>query len=174
MVDLPLLPDHDPVPTDVCERRAREAMTRLIPHAEKYGVSLNVENIFFNGFLMTAREMSTFIDSFGSPHVGSHFDTGNVMSFQYPEHWVPILGHRIRHVHVKEFHKPGPDYKTLLAFRPLLDGSTNWPAVLDALDAAGYRGFLTFEYNTPYRHHPEALTHHTSDALDRILGRKGT
>ena len=66
-----------------------------------------------------------------------------------------------------------PQEKTSLeTFRPLLDGITNWPAVTEALDKVGYRGFLTFEYFHPYAHYPEALIYHTSDSLDRILGRK--
>lgn len=57
--------------------------------------------------------------------------------------------------------------------RPLLDGTTNWPAVMDALEATGYRGYCTFEYFHPYAHYPEALIYQTSDSLDRMLGRKG-
>jgi hypothetical protein len=56
--------------------------------------------------------------------------------------------------------------------RPLIDGTTNWPALLDELDKINYRGFLTFEYFHPYAHYPEALIWQTSDSLDRILGRK--
>ena len=67
--------------------------------------------------------------------------------------------------------KKGTDY-SLETFRPLLDGTTNWPAVTEALDQTGYRGFLTFEYFHPYAHYPEALIYQTSDSLDRILGRK--
>ena len=57
-------------------------------------------------------------------------------------------------------------------FRPLLDGTTNWPAVVDAFDKIGYRGYLTFEYFHPYPHYPEALIYQTSDSLDRMLGKK--
>ena len=46
--------------------------------------------------------------------------------------------------HFKEFTKKGTDY-SLETFRPLLDGTTNWPAVVEALDQTGYRGFCTFE-----------------------------
>ena len=62
-----------------------------------------------------------------------HFDTGNIMLFQFPEHWIPILGKRIKNMHFKEFTKKGTDH-SLESFRPLLDGTTNWPAVMEALD----------------------------------------
>jgi L-ribulose-5-phosphate 3-epimerase len=168
---IPWLPDREPVPIDVCDRRAREAIGRLVPLAEKREIYLNIENICFNGYLTTPREMNAFVDSFGSKHVQVHFDTGNVMLFQFPEHWIPILGGRIKNVHFKEFSKKGTDH-SLESFRTLLDGTTNWPAVMEAFEQVGYHGFVTFEYFHPFLHYPEALIEQSSDAIDRILGRK--
>jgi L-ribulose-5-phosphate 3-epimerase len=170
-VHIPWRTDHEPVRNDICDKRAREAVGTLLKQAEKLRVSLNIENIFFNGYLMTPMEMVTFVDSFQSEYVRVHFDTGNIMLFQFPEHWISILGHRIRNVHLKEFTKKGTDH-SLETFRPLLDGTTNWPAVMEAFDQAGYRGYLTFEYFHPYMHYPEALIYQTSDSLDRLLGKK--
>ncbi|MBL8792762.1 MAG: sugar phosphate isomerase/epimerase [Planctomycetia bacterium] len=170
-VHIPWLKDHEPVPNNVCDQRAKEAVAKLVPMAEKLGVYLNIENIFFNGYLMTPEEMNAFVDHFKSKHVRVHFDTGNIMLFQFPEHWINILGARTKNVHLKEFTKKGTDH-SLESFRPLLDGTTNWPAVMEAFDKAGYRGYLTFEYFHPYQHYPEALIYQTSDSLDRILGRK--
>src|SRR5688572_1153770 len=170
-VHIPWRTDHEPVPNDVCDKRAREAIGKLATSAEKLKVKLNIENIFFNGYLMTPMEMNAFVDSFGSEHVRVHFDTGNISMFQFAEHWVPVLGKRTQNIHFKEFTKKGTDY-SLETFRPLLDGTTNWPAVMDQLEAVGYRGFVTFEYFHPYQHYPEALIYQTSDSLDRILGRK--
>lgn len=169
-VHMPWREDHDPTPNDVCDRRAREAIGKLLPQAEKLNVKMNMENIFFNGFLMSPMEMVDFVDSFQSDHVRAHFDTGNIMEYQFPEHWIPILGDRIQNVHLKEYTKKGSDH-SLEAFRPLLDGTTNWPAVLEAFDTIGYDGYLTFEYFHPYAHFPEALIYQTSDSLDRMLGR---
>jgi len=169
-VSIPWRTDHEPTPNDVCDRRAREAIGKLVPEAERLGVNLNIENIFFNGYLMSPGEMIDFVDSFKSQRVHAHFDTGNIMLFQYPEHWIAQLGKRIRNVHLKEFTKKGTDH-SLESFRPLLDGTTNWPAVLEAFDETGYRGYLTFEYFHPYPHFPEALIYQTSDSLDRMLGR---
>ena len=170
-VRMPWREDHDPTPNDVCDRRARQAIGELLPLAEELKVHLNMENIFFNGFLMSPMEMVEFVDSFSSPYVQVHFDTGNIMEYQFPEHWIPILGKRIKNVHLKEFTKKGTDH-SLEAFRPLLDGTTNWPAVLAAFDKVGYQGYLTFEYFHPYSHFPEALVYQTADSLDRMLGIK--
>lgn len=170
-VHIPWRNDYDPVPNDLCDRRAKQAIARLLPMAEKLGISLNIENIFFNGYLMTPGEMNEFVDHFSSEYVKVHFDTGNTMLFQFPEHWIPILGDRIQNVHFKEFSKKGTDY-SLESFRPLLDGTTNWPAVMDAFEKTDYNGYVTFEYFHPYTHYPEALIYQSSDSLNRILGRE--
>ncbi len=168
---VPWLEDVPPLPFEVCDQRAKEAMRVLIAEAEKADVSLNVENIFVNGFLHTPQEMNAFVDSFGSDRVGVHFDTGNIMLYHFPEHWIPLLGKRIKNVHLKEYNKKVHEFN-LHTFRPLLDGTTNWPAVLEALDAVGYHGYLTFEYFTPFPYYPQSLVYQTSDAMDWMLGRK--
>ena len=170
-VTIPWRDDHEPVPNDVCERRAKDAVQKLLPIAEKLKVYLNIENIFFNGFLMSPMEMNAFVDSFNSPYVRVHFDTGNIAMYQQPEHWIELLGTRIKNTHLKELNRKSSDY-SLEAFRPLLDGTTNWDAVMAAFEKVGYKGYLTFEYFRPYKYHSEALIYHTSDALDRLLGRK--
>lgn len=169
-VHMPWRADHEPTPNDLCDQRAKAAVSKLLPKAEQLGVYLNIENIFFNGYLMSPMEMVGFVDSFDSPYVRVHFDTGNIMLFQFPEHWIPILGQRIKNTHLKEFSKKGTDF-SLESFRPLLDGTTNWPAVIDALEGIGFDGYLTFEYFHPYVHYPEALIYQTSDSLDLLLGR---
>ena len=171
-VHIPWRTDYEPVANDVCDKRAREAVKSLLPLAEKLNVSMNIENIFFNGYLMTPGEMIDFVDSFKNDRLRVHFDTGNIMMFQFPEHWIAQLGNRTKNVHLKEFTKKGTDY-SLESFRPLLDGTTNWPAVLEAFDKTAYKGYLTFEYFHPYSHFPEALIYQTADSLDRMLGTKG-
>ena len=54
------------------------------------------------------------------PAKSKDFDTGNIMLFQFPVHWISILGKRIKNVHLKEFTKKGTDH-SLESFRPLLD-----------------------------------------------------
>ncbi|MCH7709750.1 MAG: sugar phosphate isomerase/epimerase [Myxococcales bacterium] len=169
-VHIPWYPAHEPVDYTVALRRARHFVEQLLPLAEQERVDLNIENIFMNGFLLSPDDMVRFVDSFESERVRVHFDTGNIMQFQFPEHWVPVLGNRIKNIHFKEFSKKGTDV-SIESFRPLLDGTTNWPAVIAALHAIGYRDYLTFEYFHPFPHYPEALIHQASDAIDRMLGR---
>lgn len=168
---VPWLEDVPPVPFEVCDQRAKEAMRVLIAEAKKADVYLNVENIFVNGYLHSPQEMNDFVDSFKSDRVRVHFDTGNIMLYHFPEHWIPLLGKRIKNVHLKEYNKKVHEFN-LHTFRPLLDGTTNWPAVLDALEAVDYHGYLTFEYFTPFTYYPESLVYQTSGAMDWMLGRR--
>jgi hexulose-6-phosphate isomerase len=167
----PWVPDEPPVPHDVALERATTAVRKLIPEAAKHKVYLNVENIFANGFLHSPQEMNAFVDGFASEWVKVHFDTGNIMQYHFPEHWIPQLGRRIQNIHLKEYSKKLHEFN-LNAFRLLLDGTTDWPAVMEALAATDYRGYLTFEYFNPFPHFHEAIVYHTSDSLDRLLGRK--
>jgi L-ribulose-5-phosphate 3-epimerase len=50
-----------------------------VPRAETLGVYLNIENIFFSGYLLSPADMIAFVDGFKSRHVRVHFDTGNIM-----------------------------------------------------------------------------------------------
>ena len=136
---IPWIPEREPVPIDVCATRPASRSANWSRSPKSTASNLNIENIVFNGYLTTPDEMNAFVDTFGSKHVQVHFDTGNVMLFQFPEHWIPILGKRIQNVHFKEFSKKGTDH-SLDSFRTLLDGTTNWPAVMDALEQTGLRG----------------------------------
>lgn len=75
-VHIPWRDDHEPVANDVCEHRAKEAIGKLVGQAEKWGVLHWMENIFFNGFLMTPMEMNQFVDSFQSEAVQAHSTRG--------------------------------------------------------------------------------------------------
>jgi L-ribulose-5-phosphate 3-epimerase len=140
-VEVFFLPDAEIVPYDVAYTRARAAITALVPQAEALGVALCVENVW-NKLLLSPLEMRDFIDSFGSPCVGSYFDVGNVLAFGYPEQWIRILGQRIRRVHIK-------DYKRAVGsadgFCDLLEGDVDFAAVKAALAEIGYNSYVTAE-----------------------------
>jgi hexulose-6-phosphate isomerase len=138
----------------------------LAPEAERLGVSILVENIW-NKFLLSPLEMRSLIDQVGSPRVGALLDTGNLIAFGYPEQWIRILGQRIKEVHLKDYRE---SVGGVGGFVGLLEGDVNWPEVMAALEEVGYDGFLTAEV-FPYRRHGEAIVRHTSESMDRILGR---
>lgn len=145
-VDVFFLESSPVVPYDVCYERARNAVTQLVPTAEKLGVTLAIENVW-NKFLLSPLEMRDFIDSFQSNAVGSYFDVGNVLLTGYPDQWIRILGKRIARVHVKDFKR---SVGTAEGFVDLLEGDVDFEAVKAALNEIGYDGYVTAEM-LPYQ-----------------------
>jgi len=86
--------------------------------------------------------MRQMIDEVGHPLIRAYFDVGNCILYGYPEHWVAILGQRIKKVHVKDFKR---EVGTIRGFCQLLDGDANYPAVMAELRRAGYDDYLTSE-----------------------------
>ncbi len=166
-VDVFFKPDAEVVPYDLAYKRSLEALKECIPTAERYKVSIGIENVW-NKFLLSPLETKDFIDKIGSPYLGAYFDVGNTLLTGYPEHWIRVLGKRIKKVHIK-------DFKTAMGningFVDLLEGDVNWTEVMKALGEIGYDGWLTAEILPPYSQHPEALLYNTSTSMDFILGR---
>ena len=60
----------------------------------------------------------------------------------------------------------------LHGFVDLLAGDVNYPAVIEALKSVGYDGWVTAEMIPNYKYYTETIIYNTSNAMDRILGRK--
>jgi L-ribulose-5-phosphate 3-epimerase len=132
--------------------------------AEALKVHIGVENVW-NRFLTSPLEMRQFVDAVASPYVGTYFDVGNVLRTSYPEHWIQILGRRIRRVHFKDFKIAAG---TLQGFVDLLEGDVNYPAVMAALQAIGYDGWVTGELfsRQPY---PETVVYRAGRDMETIF-----
>ncbi len=148
--------------------RSLEAFCELKSYAEELKVSIGIENVW-NKFLTSPIEMRDFIDRIDSAYVGSYFDVGNVLFNGYPEHWIKILGNRIKKVHFKDYRMAAGG---LHGFVDLLAGDVNYPAVTEALKGVGYDGYVTAEMIPAYTHYPEAIIYNTSYSMDKILGVK--
>jgi L-ribulose-5-phosphate 3-epimerase len=164
-VDVFFDPSAGVVDYSTVRRRAAEALSSLIPRASASGIALGLENVW-NKFLVDPVAMRDFIDEFRSEWVGAYFDVGNAMLAGYPEHWIRILGKRIKRVHLKDFRR---SVGTADGFVDLLAGDVNWPEVMKALREVGYSGPLTAEMIPAYKHCPEVLIGNTSRAMDAIL-----
>ena len=167
-VHVPFDPESPVVPYDVAYDRALEALKELAPVAEELKVSIGVENVW-NKFLLSPIEMRDFIDKIGSDSVGSYFDVGNVIYCGYPEHWINILGKRIKKVHFKDYRYA---VGSLDGFVDLLAGDVDYTAVMKAFAAIGYDNWATAEMIPPYKQYPETIIYNTSNAMNKILGRK--
>ncbi len=162
-----LLAPTDVYPYDKVYKKSQEALKELAHFAKGHQVYLGVENVW-NKFLLSPTEMRNFIDEIDEEYVQGYFDVGNVLLYGYPEHWIRVLGKRIKRVHLKDFRTA---VGTLDGFVNLLEGDVNWPEVMAAFKDIGYDGYLTAEY-FPYKFHPEQLPVDISGAMDKILGRK--
>ncbi len=140
-VEVFFLPESEVIPYDVCYQRASEAISSLVPVAEKLGVTIAVENVW-NKFLLSPLEMRDFIDNFNSAQVGAYFDVGNVLLTGYPDQWIRILGSRIKRVHIKDFKR---SIGTADGFVDLLEGDVDFEAVKQALAEINYDGYVTAE-----------------------------
>ena len=140
-VEVFFLPETEVIPYDVCYQRASEAISQLVPVAEKLGVAIAVENVW-NKFLLSPLEMREFIDNFNTSQVGVYFDVGNVLLTGYPDQWIRILGSRIKRVHIKDFKR---SIGTADGFVDLLDGDVDFEAVKYALSEINYNGYVTAE-----------------------------
>jgi L-ribulose-5-phosphate 3-epimerase len=153
------------VPYGVAWERAQQFIRDLLPDCERHRVTLAVENVW-NKMLYTPMEMKLFIDQIGHPLVGAYFDAGNHVPFTWPEHWPPVLGERIKRVHVKGFNsKAGYSFT---GFVRLLDGDIDWKQVMDALRGIGYDGWVTIEIGAS-RGDPRRSIHEYSADMDRLL-----
>ncbi len=150
---------------DECYLLSQEEIRKLIPLAEKTGVSIGIENVW-NKFLLSPLEMARYIDEFQSPQVGSYFDVGNVLQFGFPEQWIRILKHRIRKIHVKDF---SVQVGNINGFVPLLAGDVNWDAVRSSLSEVGYDDVITAELSA-YKKAPVQMIYDTARHMKVIIG----
>ena len=136
---------RDGVSYEQCWERSIVEIKKAIPLAKELGVKISIENVG-NNFITTPEQAVAYLDAINSEWVGWHFDIGNVgRNYGPAERWIQVLGKRIVRIHVKDVSAtpPAPNAR---GDRPkLLDGGTNWPAVMNALDGAGYQGWAISE-----------------------------
>ena len=138
---------------DECWERSVAEIKKVLPIAEKLGVTIAIENVW-NNFLLSPLEAVRYVDQFRSKRVGFYFDCGNILVYGWPEQWIRILGKRIARVQIKEYSRKIADSQGRSAgFKVrLLEGDVNWTAVMKALEDTGYNGWTTIEQsggNTP-------------------------
>jgi len=134
------------IPYDHAWARSQAEIRRVLPVAEETGVKIALENVW-NKFLMSPLEAARYVDELESEHVGWHLDVGNVVEYGWPEQWVRILGPRVLKLDVKGFSRKKSDaegkWKGFDA--PIGEDDCDWPQVVSALDAIGYRGWASAE-----------------------------
>lgn len=145
---------------DICYDEAYEnavnSLKKIAKTAEKTGVALAVEFVW-NGFLFSPLEMKQLLDDVGSEAVGFYFDPGNMAIYQYPHHWVRILGKYIKAMHMKDWvgHVVDGGWQKVKEgnvldgqWTALLEGEIDFVKVMAELRRAGYDGVMINEVET--------------------------
>ena len=166
-VGVDFIPNSEVVNYERAYERALAAIQELSVDAKGYGVNIAIENVW-NKFLVSPLEMKQFIDTVNSEFVGSYFDVGNVVYNGYPEHWIEILGSRIKKVHFKDYRREAGG---LHGFVDLLAGDVDYPVVVKALESIGYNNYVTAEMIPGYKHYGNQIVYNASKSMDAILGR---
>jgi hexulose-6-phosphate isomerase len=136
---------RDGVTYQECFDRSIAEIKKAIPVAKEADVRIAIENVG-NNFIMSPEQAVEYLDAINSEWVGWYFDIGNAGRVGPAERWIQVLGKRIFRIHIKDFTAKPADPAAKGNTRPrLLEGDTNWPAVMKALDHAGYTGWATSE-----------------------------
>jgi hexulose-6-phosphate isomerase len=121
---------------------ARDAVTRLVPAAEKAGIIIALENVW-NNMWVAPEFFRNFVASFDTPWVRAYFDSGNHVKYSPPQKWIRTLGKLIVKCHVKDFKLNADGHGG--KFCNIRDGSVDWPAVRAALAELEYNGWMSIE-----------------------------
>lgn len=158
-------PDARVVPYADVWNLSSDSLRKCLPTAKRLGVTIAIENVW-NYFLTDPMAMNAFIDQFKTDRVGAYFDCGNCVINGYPQHWIDILGKRIKAVHVKAFTRENGG-GTLANFgKSLKNSSIDWKAVVKALKAIKYTGPLTAEMLPP----DDKVAERTATQMGEIFG----
>ncbi len=118
--------------------RSQERIRQLIPVAQENNSIIAVEDVW-NKFLLSPIEFKRYLDEINSPFVRSWFDVGNIVAYGYPQDWIRTLGNLIVRVHIKDFDANKHQWK------PLREGSIDWPEVMRAFGEVNYKGYIAAE-----------------------------
>src|SRR5690606_1374293 len=120
---------------------ALDSVRKLIPHVEKTGMKIGLENVW-NNFILSPIEAKMFLDEIDHPQIGWYFDIGNILRYGWPEHWIEVLNKRIVKLHAKEFsRKKMNDEGLWKGFDvDLLAGDIDWKKVMQTLREVNYKG----------------------------------
>ncbi|GGB37457.1 TIM barrel protein [Virgibacillus dakarensis] len=156
-------------PYQVSYELAVESLFQLGERAASSGVIIGIENVC-NKFLPSPLEFVRFLDDVNHPCVKAYFDNGNALATGYPEHFVNLLKDRIVAVHVKDYWQAAGDFVSIL------EGNTNWPAVMCALDEIPFKGYLIATPHYPYAYchdrHIEKYSQDLTSVLNLIKSNK--
>ena len=157
---------NEKVSYEIAYKNALASVRKLIPHVEKTGMKIGLENVW-NNFILSPLEARQFVDEIDHPLIGWYFDIGNILRYGWPEQWIATLGSRIVKLHAKEFSREKMNDEGLWKGFDvdMLTGDNNWPVVMEAVRKANYKGgWITAEVKGGDRVHLQKI----ANQLDEI------
>jgi sugar phosphate isomerase/epimerase len=130
--------------------------------AEKAGVMLLIEPE--PGLLIERFEQYLeFAGRVDSPWLGLNFDIGHAFCVgELPEQWIPRMAAHTKHYHLEDI-APTREHKHLIPGH----GAIDFPAVLRAIAASGYEGWITVELY-PYVDNPDDAGREAREFLESV------
>lgn len=150
------------VPYNVAYDLSKIEIKKTLEMAKEKDVIICMENVW-NKFLLSPLEFARYVDEFYSEQVQAYFDVGNIIVYGWPEHWIRILGKRIKKVHIKGFNADERRFTYLIE-----DCTIDWNAVMQAFSDVGYDGYLTAELPVN-KDDPKGTVHQISEDMDKII-----
>jgi sugar phosphate isomerase/epimerase len=132
--------------------RSRAQYREVAAMAHRYGVRALIE-IHMGNITPSASAAAAFLEGFDPRDVGVIYDAGNMVYEGYEQYrlGLEVLGPYLAHVHIKNarWERTGTradgSVEWRATFAPLRKGIADLSALLQALRAVGYDGWLSFE-----------------------------
>jgi len=127
-------------------KETQQIIQRAVDHATKNQISILLENVWAS-YLIEPLAMQRFVDEIDSPWVQVYFDVGNVVRWGWPQHWIEVLGQRVKKLDIKEYDLDVAMKQGMRAAFdvPIGGGSIEWDKVRAELLKIDYRGWATAE-----------------------------
>ncbi len=162
-----LVPDPDRMYYDEVYKKSIEKISEYAKICQKIGLTIAVENVFWNKFLLSPFDFVNYVDTVNMENVKIYLDVGNCLMCGIPEHWIKIFGKkRIGGIHLKDLDMNIANFS---GFKALLDGSVQWDEVYKSLKEINYEGFVTYEGFGNYNFYPEEQVFNSSRTVDKIF-----
>lgn len=137
---------------------ALDSLKQLLPHAEKSGVGIAVENL---GELWSVPHINSLLDEFNHPLIGICFDTGHSALYNELGKELPLCKDRLFALHIHDNFYQKDDH--IIPFR----GKIDWKEFTDALLKTNYQGPLMFE--SYEREEGESIDHFIKECRQAYL-----
>ncbi|MBQ8402446.1 MAG: TIM barrel protein, partial [Clostridia bacterium] len=124
-------------------------LKELCPYAAEKGVEIWLET---HSVYSTGRSIRELIDAVDAPNLYALWDLIHTVEFcEEPAETLAVLGDRLAHIHLKDGAFSGDRNRTQYVHTALGEGEMPLCHLLDLLKTAGYDGYLSLEWELPWR-----------------------